>query len=647
MTHFDNPGTEYQAQAQILRDKAEVVALKNNQLTAKLLAQLSDNEVTLLIQELQIHQIELEMQNEELRTTQRALDAERERYFDLYDLAPVGYLTLDANGLILEANLTASIMLSVTRSELIKHYITQFIYTEDQDIYYLYRQKFFESSDNKFCELRLIDKKNQYYWVNLIALSFRDTHIVRLILIDINDKKLYENELNRIAQHDVLTNLPNRILLSDRLHQGMIKVQQHGQHLAVVYFDLDGFKLINDRYGHQAGDQVLIAVSNRMSSVLREGDTVARLGGDEFVAVLVDLKQMEDVIPLLVQFLKAISQPIQVDNLSFQISPIQVDNLSLQVSASLGVSFYPQREAVDSDVLLRQADQAMYQAKLTGRNRYHFFDTAQESMLRMHYEIMTHIEKALDLSEFVLYYQPKVNMRTGAIIGAEALIRWQHSDRGLLQPSEFLPLIEDHDLSIRVGEWVINRVLSQMEQWQDEGLMLNVSVNISARQLKDDFFVTCLQEMLAAHTKINPAHLELEVLETSKLDNIDNTVKIMESCKVLGVHFSLDDFGTGYSSLTYLQRLPINIIKIDQSFIRDMLHNSDSLSILSAIMGLASAFHHDIIAEGVETLEHGQLLLKMGCEFAQGYAIARPMPADDFIAWSKTWQPDTSWRNAS
>jgi EAL domain-containing protein (putative c-di-GMP-specific phosphodiesterase class I) len=268
-------------------------------------------------------------------------------------------------------------------------------------------------------------------------------------------------------------------------------------------------------------------------------------------------------------------------------------------------------------------------------------------MLRVHYEIMTRIEKALDLSEFVLYYQPKVNMRTGAIIGAEALIRWQHPDRGLLQPSEFLPLIEDHDLSTRVGEWVINRVLSQMEQWQDEGLMLNVSVNISARQLKDDFFVTCLQEMLAAYPKINPAHLELEVLETSKLDNIDNTVKIMESCKVLGVHFSLDDFGTGYSSLTYLQRLPINIIKIDQSFIRDMLHNSDSLSILSAIMGLASAFHHDIIAEGVETLEHGQLLLKMGCEFAQGYAIARPMPADNFIAWSKKWQPDTSWRNAS
>jgi diguanylate cyclase (GGDEF)-like protein/PAS domain S-box-containing protein len=645
MTHFDNIDTQYQAQ--VLRNKAEAVALKNNQLTAKLLAQLSDNEVTLLIQELQIHQIELEMQNEELRTTQRALDAERERYFDLYDLAPVGYLTLDANGLILEANLTVAIMLSVTRSELIKHYITQFIYTEDQDIYYLYRQKFFESSDNKFCELRLIDKKNQYYWVNLIALSFKDTHIVRLILIDINEQKLYENELNRIAQHDVLTNLPNRILLSDRLHQGMVQVQQHGQHLAVVYFDLDGFKLINDTYGHQVGDQVLIAVSNRMSSILREGDTIARLGGDEFVAVLVDLKQMEDVIPLLIQFLEAISQPIKVNNLSLQVSPIQVDNLSLRVSASLGVSFYPQQAAVDSDVLLRQADQAMYQAKLAGRNRYHFFDTAQESILREHYEIMAHIQQALDLSEFVLYYQPKVNMRTGVIIGVEALIRWQHPNRGLLQPAEFLPLIEDNDLSVRLGEWVINRVLSQMEQWQDEGLTVDVSANVTARQLKDNSFIACLQEILAAHPKINPAHLELEVLETSKLDNINKTAAIMNACKTLGVHFSLDDFGTGYSSLAYLQHLPISTMKIDQSFIRDMIHNTDNLSILSAILGLARAFGHDIIAEGVETIEHGQLLLKMGCEFAQGYAIARPMPADAFIAWSKTWQPDASWQNAS
>jgi diguanylate cyclase (GGDEF)-like protein/PAS domain S-box-containing protein len=642
---FNNP--DYQRlkkdQEQALRHKAEIIALEKTKLTVKSFTTLSADEAASLIQELQVHQIELEIQNEALRTTQIALDTERARYFDLYDLAPVGYLTLSSEGVILQSNLTAATMLGVTRSELMNQRITQFIYTPDQDIYYLYRQNFFKSKGNQSCELRLVDKNSQHRWVTLIAVTLRDAtdvNIVRLILIDINDKKLYENELKRIAQHDALTDLPNRILLSDRLSQGMAQTQRHGLYLAVVYLDvvyldLDGFKLINDTYGHEVGDQVLIAIAHQMTSVLREGDTIARLGGDEFVVILPDLEQMEAVIPLLNRFSEAIAQPIQVND------------LWLQVSASLGVSFYPQHKMVDNDVLLRQADQAMYQAKLAGRNRYHFFDSAQESILREHYEIMARMQQALDLSEFVLYYQPKVNMRTGDVVGAEALIRWQHPDRGLLQPCDFLPIIEGHDLSIHLGAWVINNALNQMETWQDEGLTLDVSVNVSACQLKDGFFVAHLQEMLAAHPNINPAHLELEILETSKLDSIDNTVKIMEACKALGVHFSLDDFGTGYSSLTYLQRLPISTIKIDQSFIRDMLHNTDNLNILSAIMGLAHAFHHGIIAEGVETVEHGQLLLKMGVELAQGYAIARPMPADAFIEWSQTWQPDASWRNIS
>jgi diguanylate cyclase (GGDEF)-like protein len=449
---------------------------------------------------------------------------------------------------------------------------------------------------------------------------------------DINDKKTYEQELSRIAQHDALTNLPNRILLADRLNQAMIQVQRHGGHLAVVYLDLDGFKLINDNYGHDVGDELLVAVSNLMKLTLREGDTIARLGGDEFIAILIDLTCLDDVIPLLKRLLDVVSQPIVVDD------------LSLNVTASMGVSFYPQATLVDAEQLLRQADQAMYQAKLAGKNRYHIFDSKQDSMLREHFEMVEIMQKAIKKSEFVLFFQPKVNMRTGVITGAEALIRWQHPERGLLQPVDFLPIIEGHELSIAMGEWVLNTALTQMEAWQQVGLNIPVSVNITARQLKDESFVERLAAILAAHPKVDPSHLELEVLETSKLDNIAVTAQIMTSCKILGVSFSLDDFGTGYSSLAYLQRLPIRTIKIDQMFIRNMLHNEDDITILSGILSLASAFKRHIIAEGVETVEHGHQLLKMGCDCAQGYVIARPMPADDFVAWSKTWQPDASWQ---
>jgi len=635
--HNDNIEIQKAIQAQALRRQAEAkIAQEKKKLTALSLSHLSSDDVTSLVQELQVHQIELEMQNDALRKTQLELDRERERYFDLYNLAPVGYLTISAGGLILEANLTAARMLGVTRAYLIMQPMTQFIYTEDQDIYYLYRKKFFSSQENQSCELRLMDKNHYHRWTSLITLTLQDSkgnHIVRLILIDINEQKVYEHELNRIAQHDALTNLPNRILLSNRLQQAMTRAQRNGLHLAVVYLDLDGFKAVNDTYGHEIGDQVLIAIAHRMTEVLRDGDTIARLGGDEFVAILHDIIKIENVIPLLTRFLETIAQPILVDD------------LSLQISASLGVSFYPQITEVDTDVLLRQADQAMYQAKLAGRNRYHFFDSVQDSVLREHYEMIEQIEQALNACEFELYYQPKVNMRTGEVIGVEALIRWQHPDRGLLQPAEFLPIIEDHELSVRLGDWVMNQALNQMAQWQEMGIILSVSVNVTARQLKDTFFITSLKHKLAAHPKVNPMHFELEVLETSKLDNIDNTADIMEASKLMGVHFALDDFGTGYSSLAYLQRLPISTIKIDQSFIRDMLHNADSLNILSAIMGLASAFRKNVIAEGVETIEHGEQLLSMGCELAQGYAISRPMTAEELPLWLDTWRLPKAWIN--
>jgi len=449
---------------------------------------------------------------------------------------------------------------------------------------------------------------------------------------DITERKLQQSQLEHIAHFDALTNLPNRVLLADRLKLAMVQAQRRGQQLAVVFLDLDGFKNINDRHGHGVGDQLLISLAKAMKDSLREGDTLARIGGDEFVAVLSDLDNLPSCVPMLHRLLEAAA------------APVHLGDLLLQASASLGVTFFPQAQEIDADQLLRQADQAMYQAKVAGKNRYHIFDAAQDNSIRGHHESLERIRLALAQDEFVLYYQPKVNMRRGQVIGVEALIRWQHPEKGLLAPAAFLPVIEDHPLAVAVGEWVIDRTLSQIERWHESGLDLRqVSVNVGARQLQQGDFVERLQFLLAKHPKVNPANLQIEVLETSALSDMALVSQVIEDCARFGVMFALDDFGTGYSSLTYLKRLHVNILKIDQSFVRDMLEDPDDLAILQGVIGLAAAFNRQVIAEGVETVAHGTALLHLGCDLAQGYGIARPMPAAQLQAWAAAWQADAAW----
>lgn len=448
---------------------------------------------------------------------------------------------------------------------------------------------------------------------------------------DITPIKEHQFQLEHIAHYDVLTSLPNRVLLSDRLHQAMLQVQRREQRLAVVYLDLDGFKSINDKHGHDAGDHVLMTVAGRMKQALREGDTLARLGGDEFVAVLLDLTNSQSSVPLLTRLLKAAAEPVHFEG------------IVLQISASLGVTFYPQPEELDADQLLRQADQAMYQAKIAGKNRYHVFDSEQDITVRGHHESLEHIRQGFGNREFVLHFQPKVNMRSGKVVGAEALLRWQHPEKGLLLPAAFLHEIENHPLALEIGEWVIDTALTQMELWHEVGLDVPVSVNVGARQLQQPDFVERLQEILARHPSVRSSDLELEVLETSALEDIARISKVIEDCRNIGVNFALDDFGTGYSSLTYLKRLPVAQLKIDQSFVRDMLGDPDDLAILEGVIGLARAFQRQVIAEGVETIEHGVMLLRLGCELAQGYGIARPMPARQLQGWLNSWQCDAAW----
>jgi diguanylate cyclase (GGDEF)-like protein/PAS domain S-box-containing protein len=448
---------------------------------------------------------------------------------------------------------------------------------------------------------------------------------------DITQLKKHAQQLEHMTHYDVLTSLPNRVLLVDRLHQAMAQAKRRKQILAVAYLDLDGFKEINDEHGRAAGDRLLTSLAFDMKCALREGDTLARLGGDEFVAVLIDLDDAAASVSALDQLREAAAEPVQVGN------------LSLRVSASIGVTFYPQSEEADPDTLLRQADQAMYQAKLAGGNRYHIFDPEHDLTVRGRHENLEHIRQALASREFVLHYQPKVNMRTGKVVGVEALIRWQHPERGLLPPGMFLPVIEDHSLAIEVGEWVIDTALAQMERWSAAGLEIPVSVNVCALQLQQADFVDRLNGLLAAHPGVKPFSLEIEVLETSALQDVAQTSQVLNACHGIGVSFALDDFGTGYSSLTYLKRLPASTLKIDQSFVSDMLEDPENLNILEGVLGLASAFHRQVIAEGVETVEHGLMLLQLGCELAQGYGIARPMPECEISVWISSWRPDPRW----
>ena len=486
------------------------------------------------------------------------------------------------------------------------------------------------------CEYRLRCKDESYRWIlsrGIIVDRAADGSPLRMIgtHTDISERKQHVTQLEVMAHYDLLTGLPNRSLFSDRLHQAMALSRRHGTSLGVAYLDLDGFKSINDRFGHAVGDEVLVIVGNRMKAVLRQSDTLARLGGDEFVAVLQDLTATDT--RLLQRLLLAASRPIEIGENEFE------------VTASLGVTIYPQVDDVDADQLLRQADQAMYQAKLAGKNRYHHFDSEQDRTARGVHESIEHIRLALSNNEFVLHYQPKVNMRTGEVVGAEALIRWQHPERGLLAPVHFLPTIEHHHLSIRVGNWVIDTALAQVELWRAQGVDVAVSVNVSARQLLHPLFVSNLEEALAQHPSVPPSMLEIEVLETSALEDLVRVSEIIASCQKLGIRFSLDDFGTGYSSLSYLKRLSVNQLKIDRSFVSDMLHNPDDLTILDGVIRLAEAFGRQVIAEGVESLEHGTTLLRLGCELAQGYGIARPMPASRLMSWIEAWRPNESWRN--
>ncbi|MEY8879285.1 MAG: EAL domain-containing protein, partial [Leptothrix sp. (in: b-proteobacteria)] len=440
------------------------------------------------------------------------------------------------------------------------------------------------------------------------------------VFSDISQLKAHEAELDRIAHFDPLTGLPNRRLLADRLDQAVLRARRQGHALAVCFLDLDSFKAVNDLHGHAVGDRLLVGITEHLSASLRPHDTLARLGGDEFVLLLADLGDASTCTQVLDRVLAELAEPVVIDG------------LRLALSASIGVTLFPQ-DAADPDALLRHADQAMYLAKEAGKNRYQLFDPESDRQAQSRRAVLAELEVALAQHQFELHYQPKVDLLDGHAVGVEALVRWNHPRRGLLAPAEFLPQMQGHPLELSFGAWVIDAALGQAGAWQAAGHALTVAINISPRHLLATDFDTRLAEALARHPDVPPGRVELEVLETAALTDIDQAIRMMRRCRALGVLFALDDFGTGYSSLTYLRQLPIDTLKIDQSFVRGMLDDAEDLGIVEGVIRLAHAFHRGITAEGIETLAHARRLRAMGCGHGQGHGIARPMPPARLAEW--------------
>lgn len=560
-------------------------------------------------------------------TDRKESEAKLKLAASVFTYAREGIMITNASGEIVEVNDTFTLITEYAYDEVVGQNPRVLKSGRQGELFYTQMWQSLLEEGHWYGEISNRRKSGEVYiQMTTISAIYDENEVVQsyvALFTDITTMKEHEKQLEYVAHYDALTSLPNRVLFADRLRQAMSQMERRKKELAVVYLDLDGFKAINDQYGHHIGDELLVIIAERMEESLRQGDTISRLGGDEFVAVLTDLNDQNECLPILNRLLQATSEPIVIHD------------TIIQLSSSIGVTLYP-KDRVDADQLVRHADLAMYQSKQSGKNRYHFFDIEYDRAIKEQNESLEDIVRAITNNEFVLYYQPKVNLKTHELISLEALIRWQHPTKGFLLPHAFLPIVEDHILSIKLGEWVIERAFKQMSAWVAEGFNISVSINIGARQLQDPNFTDYLRTMLSRYPDV-PAHLiELEVLETSALEDMVHVSQIMHACKTLGVRFALDDFGTGYSSLSYLRKLPIDILKIDQSFICDLLHDRDDLAIVEAIVGLSKAFDLSVIAEGVETPAHAELLLKHGCELVQGYGVARPMHPDAIIPWKNS-----------
>jgi diguanylate cyclase (GGDEF)-like protein/PAS domain S-box-containing protein len=438
-----------------------------------------------------------------------------------------------------------------------------------------------------------------------------------IVFHDVSAARAMSLEMTHTAHHDVVTSLPNRLLLNDRITQSISMALRQSRPFAVLFLDLDHFKTVNDSLGHAGGDELLRSVSKRLLSCVRGSDTVSRQGGDEFAVLLPEITHAEDAATCAAKILIALN------------APYIIGARTVHIGASIGISLYP-RDGGDSETLLKSADMAMYHAKERGRGNFQFFEAAMNLRAVQRQSMESELRRALKNQEFLLHYQPKVNLDSGDITGVEALIRWKQSDGTLVPPAEFVHIAEDCGLIVPIGRWVMREACKQARAWQDAGLRhLRMAVNVSAVEFREKGFVENVRQILS-DTGLRAHYLVLELTERVLMENAESTALVLEDLKTMGVHLAVDDFGTGYSSLSYLRQFPIDVLKIDQSFIQKITSNLDDSTIISAIIGMGRNLHHIVIAEGIETQEQIAYLQSQHCEEGQGYLLSPPVGAEQF-----------------
>ena len=570
-------------------------------------------------------------------TSQRQTEESLRLAAGVFDNTHDGVIITDVDGSILNVNEAFSRMTGYRRDQVLGK--NPSIFKSGKHDGEFYRGMWQSIEENGFWEGEITNRRmdGEPIYENLAISAVRDNlgNLTQYVGVfsDISHFKAHQERLAWQAQHDILTGLPNRLLLAERMESAFKLAKRQNQIVANCILDLDKFKPINDEYGHETGDQLLIEIAKRLTLAVRSVDTVARLGGDEFVLVLAGCNSVTEVEEVLTR----VQSQLRL--------PVQIGEHSLHVSSSIGIALYPVN-GEEADKLLRRADKAMYVVKQSGKDTFRFFDQLEEQQAKAHRQFMNEMRAALKGGELRLLYHPTIDVHQGEVSGVKALVRWEHPRDGLLLPERFLPQIESTRLAVELDQWVIGEAVRQMQAWGSGALNLSVSLNVGAHTLLDPNSLIWLRDALAGAPDLDPSRIELEILESSALSDLQLVTETINAYRELGVSFALGDFGTGYSSLTFLKKLPVQVIKMDHTFVRGMLQDPDDLAIVEGMMGLAQAFNRTVVAEGVETAEHGRLLLSMGCQKLQGYGIAKPMPPDELGDWIRGFEINDSWQQA-
>lgn len=600
-TIFDQHGFRHLG---ITNDSGKLIGILS---FSEILTGIDHNHVDDLRRALKERRIALELSQENLHLAKQVIEASRD-----------GIVVTDSKGFILSVNPAFTRITGYSAAESIGNTPALLKSGKHDAAFYQKMWNAVYSNGSWAGEVWNRRKNGEIYpeWLTINAIRNHTGEITKFaaILTDITDRKKSEEQIKNLAYYDVLTGLPNRRLFNDRLNVAIANAHRHNHLLAIVFIDLDLFKRINDTLGHTVGDKLLVDVAQRIQAEVREGDTVARMGGDEFTLLLQEIEDADAAVTLVHRILGAISRPVVIAH------------NTLYITASVGISLYP-HDGTNSETLIRNADTAMYRAKDNGRNSYQLYTATMNASSLEHLAMESNLRKAIKNQEFTLHYQAKIEAGTGRITGAEALIRWQHRELGYIAPSLFIPLAENLGIICELGDWVLATAIAQCRTWITRGLdNFRIAVNVSATQLIQDGFSERVIGMLE-RAEVEPRHLELELTESAVMKRSEDVVPMLASLKSHGVHISIDDFGTGYSNFGYLKRLPINKLKIDLSFIRDVPANRDDSELVSAMIAMAHKLSLSVVAEGVESPKQVAFLQQQNCDELQGYFIARPLPA--------------------